>query len=166
MKASLLLSLFLFACASVLAQSSEKLYVGAGATFNKVNGIDFEIDNSIGYYANLGILKEVTKHVDVAGELSYQNQHIKLTEDNFNVNSVNLGFNTKIYPLKKATSILLGFQAGLVFSDIEGVDKGNFAFNTGLSHRIEHIEFVAKLNHVISDTFFDKTIQFGINYHF
>jgi hypothetical protein len=150
--------------------AQEKLHIGAGATFNTVHSLKFDAGKSIGYYVGVGFTKSVTDYFSMGGDAQYMDQHALVNNKDVFINCINLSVTARVLPLKKGLSILGGFNMGYITSAKQGnesinqIDKALFGGFLGLSYQIRRLEVITKLNHMLSDTFFQNTVQAGVNY--
>lgn len=153
------------------AQIQETYLVGAGATFNKIDGLESDkLTDALGYYIEGTLKQRLTDHFMYSAGLMYMNQHGKIINQAVNINSGNVVFLARLYPYKKDLSIMTGFQMGFILGakagneDIQGYNKGSFFWSSGIAYEIRRFEVIARYNKTLSEKFFDYTVQLGLNY--
>lgn len=153
----------------VSAQSQEKLGIGAGATFNKQEGLDM----GIGYYASLNTTGKINKLFGYSGILQFSNYHAKFEDIAINYYSLDPTFLFQIYPGQESFSLLAGVSAVFLLDakvDGEEVDvtkDGGIYFATGASFNVgEKFTILARYNIPFQSEGFDYTASVGAIYKF
>lgn len=150
-------------------QSASKLSIGAGATFNKVEGVDM----GIGYYVGLNTTAKLTNWIGYLGTLQFSNYHQKIEDIGINYYSLDPTFAFLIYPGQDKFSVLVG-STGIYVIDakVDGEDldvspSGGLYFTTGASYTItEKIGILLKYNIPFNGDAFDYTASAGLTYTF
>jgi hypothetical protein len=175
MKKALPLSLLILAATLSICQAQEQqapketYTIGAGSTFTALSTGETDAEKQLGFYVEGGMKKMLSKNFGYGGSLLFFNQHF----DVVTVNSVNMTFNFRYYPIKKF-NVIAGFGIGMVTSattkvkgeksDIKEIGKGNAMGFAGVGYEFKRFEVSAKFNKIVSDDVVDYTAQLGLSY--
>jgi len=170
-KAITITLLFLISTTSAFCQS-DTFGVKAGASYSRINDLDTDFAETVGYYAGLYTTKKVTGRLESYAEINFLNQILRIEDFVTSIKSTNGMFAFNLYGTDRFY-LTGGFEIGFVMSakfdgeKIEGYDKGRLGGVGGLGFKVdEKVSIDLRYISTISQQLFDRNFQMSIKYNF
>lgn len=168
-----LLYITTFVILSFGAYAQQSFTVRLGPTYSHIKGTDVSVDNSLGYYAGIGLQDKFHDVVGINMDLYFLNQRYTINDADLSVRSVNFVFAANIYPFKKGIYMIAGPEFGHTIQIRQDGEKSStekqyrFGYVLGLGHAVaDRVTIESRFIRAIDDhgQGFTYNIQLGLVY--
>lgn len=168
---TLAFALLLIAALHSIAQD-QVLTLKAGPVYSRVDGIDSDFIDAIGYHVAFGLQERLTRVLGYGVDLNYTNQRVGLDDISMSVRSVNAALFAQLNAIG-GLSTIVGIESGIVTSmKVEderssGDLQYRIGYVIGLSQQIAdrwdaYVRYVGPIDHMQAG--FEYNFQMGVGY--
>jgi hypothetical protein len=164
-------ALLMLAALPSIAQD-QAITVKAGPVYSRIDGIDSDFLDAIGYHVAFGLQERLTPILGYGIDLNYTNQRVGMDDVFMSVRSANAALYAQLHAIARF-SLIGGIESGIVTSmKVEnerssGDLQYRIGYVIGLSQQIAdrwdaYIRYVGPIDHM--QTGFDYNLQLGAAY--
>jgi hypothetical protein len=158
---------------SIALHAQQSFTARIGPTYSHIQGTDVSFDESIGYYAGIGLQDKFHDVVGINLDLYFLNQRYSINDVDLSVRSINFVFAANIYPFKKGIYMIVGPEFGHTIQIRQDGEKSpsekqyRFGYVLGLGHQVtDRVTIESRFVRAIDDhgQGFTYNIQLGLVY--